>query len=73
MNEAVIVCYYGSDVVIPDCKNGETLEQCMNRLNKTPTVTVGYLTDEGWCSGDGFPMMIAPTYWKPMPEAPETE
>lgn len=68
----VIVACYGSDIVIP--REGETVHQTRERLNREVNrVDVGFIGSDGWYSSDGFPMIIAPTYWQPLPEAPEYE
>ena len=67
----VIVCYYGSDCIFP--MQGETVTEAIARQNKVPTVTIGFLDEEGWNGADMFPMMIQPTFWMPLPEPPESE
>lgn len=67
----VIVCYYGSDMILP--RKGETVTEAIARQNKVPTVTMGFLDEEGWNGADMFPMMIRPTFWMPLPEPPESE
>lgn len=75
-NRMVIVCYFGSDLIIP--RHGETLEEAMERIRKIPTVTLGMYDEEGWCGADFFPLMVRPTFWMnlpdaPLPEPPESE
>lgn len=65
----VIVCYFGSDVIMP--MQGETVTEAMARQNKVPTVTMGFLSDEGWNGADFFPMMVQPAFWMPLPDPPE--
>lgn len=67
----VIVCYYGSDCIFP--MQGETVTEAIARQNKVPTVTMGFLTEEGWCGADMFPMMVKPTFWMNLPDAPLPE
>lgn len=72
----VIVCYYGSDCICP--MQGETVTEAIARQNKVPTVTMGFLDEEGWNGADMFPMMVRPTFWMnlpdaPLPEPPESE
>lgn len=65
----VIVCYYGSDLIMP--MQGETVAEAMERIGKIPTVTVGILTEEGWHGADWFPMIVQPTFWMQLPDPPE--
>lgn len=65
----VIVCYFGSDVIMP--MQGETVTEAMARQNKVPTVTMGFLSEEGWNGADFFPMMVQPAFWMPLPDPPE--
>lgn len=67
----VIVCYYGSDCIFP--MQGETVTEAIARQNKVPTVTMGFLDEDGWNDADMFPMMVQPTCWMPLPEPPEKE
>ena len=69
LDTMVIVCYYGSDLIMP--MQGETVTEALARINKIPTVTMGALTEEGWHGADWFPMMVQPTFWMPLPDAPE--
>jgi hypothetical protein len=34
---------------------------------------MGFLSEEGWCGADMFPMMIQPTFWMNLPDAPLPE
>lgn len=72
-NTMVIVACYGSDIVIP--QDGETVWQTRQRQNKDiKRVTLGFIDDDGyWNGADYMPMMISPTYWQPLPEAPDYE
>lgn len=69
MNKTVIVCYYGSDLIIQ--QNGETLPDAMRRITKRATVTLGWIGEDGWYGADGFPLMVTPIYWWELPKAPE--
>lgn len=71
LDTMVIVCYYGSDCIFP--MQGETVTEAIARQNKVPTVTVGFLSEEGWNGADMFPMMIRPTFWMNLPDAPLPE
>ena len=70
VDEMVIVACYGSDIIRPN--EGESIGECMARLQRECiTVTLGYLDEEGfWNGADYFPMMIAPTFWQPLPDPP---
>ena len=71
VGKTVIVTYFGSDLIVP--KNGETVKDAIRRLRVLPTVTIATLYEDGdgeWCGPDGFPMMIQPMFWKPLPEPP---
>ena len=71
-NTMVIVVCYGSDIVIP--QDGETVWQTRQRQNNDiKQVTLGFIDDDGWNGADYMPMMISPTYWQPLPEAPDYE
>ena len=67
----VIVCYYGSDCIYP--MQGETVTEAIARQNKVPTVTIGFLDEDGWNGADMFPMMVQPTFWMNFPDAPLPE
>ena len=69
-DEMVIVACYGSDLIIPN--EGESIGECVARLQrKCIRVTLGYIDEEGfWNGADYFPMMIAPTFWQPLPKPP---
>lgn len=71
LDTMVIVCYYGSDCIFP--MQGETVTEAIARQNKVPTVTMGFLSEEGWNGVDMFPMMIRPTFWMNLPDAPLPE
>lgn len=71
LDTMVIVCYYGSDCIFP--MQGETVTEAVARQNKVPTVTMGFLDEEGWNGADMFPMMVQPTFWMDLPEPPEKE
>lgn len=68
LDTMVIVCYYGSDCIFP--MQGETVTEAVARQKKVPTVTMAFLSEEGWNGVDMFPMMIRPTFWMNLPDAP---
>jgi hypothetical protein len=69
--ELVLCAVYGSDIIIPN--EGESIGESIARTQRECVrVTMGGIGEEGfWDSSDGFPMMIAPTFWMPLPEPPE--
>lgn len=68
--ETVLVAIYGSDMIMP--REGESLEEAVERIRREfVTVTVGFIGSDGWYGADWFPMMVAPSYWMPLPEPPE--
>lgn len=69
-NREVIVCCYGSDLIVT--QEGETIEDAVKRISEEyVTVTVGFIGSDGWYGADWFPMMVTPSYWMPFPEPPE--
>ena len=68
-DERVIVCYFGSDLIMP--MQGETVTEAIARIGKIPTVTMGFLSDDGWYGADYFSMMVHPQFWMPLPDPPE--
>ena len=69
----VIICTIGSDFIKQ--KYGETLEQALERCRKEPAIVeLGFLgSDGGWYEYEGFPAVISPSYWMPLPEPPKEE
>lgn len=66
----VIAAVFGSDMVY--LEDGETLDQAMERLRKTcRRITLAYIGEDGWTDWDGYPCIIHPSYWMPLPELPE--
>lgn len=70
-DEAVIALIIGSDFIIQG--KGETLEDAIARARKHTRVTLAYLDDDGWNGFDGFPEIVSPSYWMPLPEPPKGE
>ena len=62
----VILTIRGTDMI--KVEDGETLEQALERNNQTYWVTKGYLADDGWIGGDGFPLIVKPIAWMEFPE-----
>ena len=67
----VWVTIKGHDVI--RCKEGETLEQAIDRINKIRWVTRGYWSEEehGWNDPSfGCPLIVQPVAWMPI-DTPE--
>lgn len=57
-NTTVLVTVTGTDFIVFGADN--TIE---------PYVTLGtYIENDGWYGADGYPMMVAPTAWMPLPK-----
>ena len=70
-HENVLVAIAGHDVIIQN--DGETLEEAINRtFREVRYVTIGSIDDEGdWNGPEGYPMMVQPSFWMPLPEPPK--
>jgi len=69
-DKLVLVSICGSDLIF--CQEGETYEDALERIWKTHRrVSTGYYVDDeddkGWYN-DGFPMVVHPVAWMPIPE-----
>ena len=62
----VILTIRGTDMI--KVEDGETLEEALKRNMKQYWVTDGYLADDGWNGGDGFPLIVKPIAWMEFPE-----
>ena len=72
--QEVLVTIWGSDILVP--KDGEALAACAARIRKEVRyVTLGHRDKEdgGWNGANGYPMMVTPVAWMPLPEAYEGE
>ena len=68
----VIVAVYENDIIIPE--NGETVEDAIRRIRtEIVRTTMGFVGSDGWYDCDGYPMVIAPSYWMPLPEPPKEQ
>ncbi len=65
-HQMVLTTIIGTDVIrmIP----GETFEDALARVRNHVRVSVGYIEDDGWYGADGFPQIVTPVAWMPMPE-----
>ena len=85
-HKRVLCVQYGSDVAIGltiEPIGGEDKEDYRRRLMKAASekierskyeeksVEIGFISDDGWYSDDGFPMIIKPTLWAEIPTAPD--
>ena len=69
--ERVVVLVYGHDVIIP--MNGETMEDAIRRISNMKRTTLAYYCNEGWIDGDGYPMIVKPSFWMRLPDPPERD
>lgn len=65
-HQMVITTIIGTDVI--RMSPGETFEDALARVRNHVRVSVGYLGDDGWYGADGFPQIVKPIAWMPMPE-----
>ena len=68
LGELVLVTIHGSDVI--QVQPGETLAEAVERTQREfRRVTIGFLDgEEGWTGVDGWPMVVKPVAWAPLPE-----
>lgn len=64
--QMVIVTIRGHDVI--RCEDGETLEEAIDRVMQMLRVSVGFRDEDGWNGADGYPMIVQPVAWMPLPE-----
>ena len=63
----VLVTVWGHDVIIPE--EGEELGDAMDRIwRENRYVTMAHLAGDGWNGCDGWPMVVGPVAWMPMPK-----
>ena len=67
----VLTAVYGTDVIVP--MDGETPEEATERcLHRPARASIGFVDEDGcWCGAEGWPEVIQPKYWMPMPEPPK--
>lgn len=65
-HQMVITTIVGTDVIRMGI--GETFEDAVARVRKNVRVSVGYIEEDGWYGADGYPQIVAPIAWMPMPE-----
>lgn len=68
LGEWVLVTIHGSDII--QLQPGEDIGIAVMRARKTIRhVTIGMLDgEEGWTGADGWPMVVKPVAWAPLPE-----
>lgn len=70
--QMVLTTIRGHDVIIP--QEGETIEQAIKRIwNEVCYVSVGFIGSDGWYGADGYPQMVHPIAWMPLPKPWEGE
>lgn len=65
-HQKVLLTIYGTDVI--RMKQGESFKDAFARIRKNVRVSVGYRSEERWYGADGYPMIVAPIAWMPMPD-----
>ena len=65
----VMTAIFGTDC--PVRLPAEPLEDFIKRNNSVGRVSIGCLCEDGWYGADGFPEIITPSYWRPLPELPK--
>ena len=65
--QMVLTTIRGHDVIIP--QEGETLEEAIERIwNDVCYVSIGFIGSDGWYGADGFPEVVHPIAWMPLPK-----
>ena len=65
--QMVLTTIRGHDVIT--LQEGETLEEAMERVrNEVCYVSVGFIGSDGWYGADGFPEVVHPIAWMPLPK-----
>ena len=65
--QMVLTTIRGHDVIIP--QDGETIEQAIERIwDEVCYVSVGFIGSDGWYGADGFPQIVHPIAWMPLPK-----
>ena len=66
-DETALLSIWGSDYM--KLIDGETFAEAFERYRKTVRyVTIGFLGSDGWYGPDGYPLIIKPVAWMPLPE-----
>ena len=64
-HQMVITTIVGTDVIRMGI--GDTFEDAVARVRKNVRVSVGYIEEDGWYGADGYPQIVAPIAWMPLP------
>ena len=64
--QLVLTTIRGTDVI--SVEDGETLEDAIDRSRKIVRVSVGFIRSDGWYDVDGYPEIVTPRAWMPLPE-----
>ena len=65
--QMVLTTIRGHDVIIP--QEGETIEEAIERIwNDVCYVSIGFIGSDGWYGADGFPQIVHPIAWMPLPQ-----
>lgn len=65
--QMVLTTIRGHDGII--VQDGETREEATERVcNSVIYVSVGFIGSDGWYGADGYPQIVHPVAWMPLPE-----
>lgn len=71
-HQLVLTAMFGRDFVV--INPGETLKDAADRTKKeVQRVSVGSLEDDGWYGANGYPELVTPSYWQPLPKPPKED
>lgn len=62
----VLTTIIGTDIVYQD--EGDTIEDALKRSMGMKRVSVGFIGSDGWYGADGYPEIVTPSAWMPLPE-----
>ena len=64
--DLVLTTIRGTDFI--HLRDEETFEDAIERTQKMLRVSCGFLGEDGWYSADGYPAIVKPIAWMPLPE-----
>ena len=65
--QMVLTTIRGHDVII--VQDEETFEEAIERVwNEVCYVSVGFIGSDGWYGADGYPLIVHPIAWMPLPQ-----
>ena len=65
--QMVLTTIRGHDVII--VQDEETFEEAIERVwNEVCYVSVGFIGSDGWYGADGYPLIVHPIAWMPLPK-----